>query len=725
LAGVTAQAVRLAISSWKLPATTETVAEGRHKGRPRHAILLADVFTLYPAARAAYEAEQAAAAAPAFPVATRDARPLATRDQLEVVLRADKATLERHDRIRAARLVFLDRTVRPLMADCHPMELRRFQGGLPQEFRQAALRWLLTHEEGKALLERLGTVPSTNTIARWWQALVQDPTGNGLKPAHTAAGRPRKTDRNADLETIILGAYGRCRTYRGAAEWLQSQGIAISEATVRRFFARQDPVIERGILDGPRKALMDHGPYVSRAKSLPFQCFSADGHTLDRMVVDHMVHPGEEITSFHPVVYVVYDVGSGAPLALTLGRTLNRYLVLKAIATAILRCGVVPDCVQTDNGSEVKNALFYDKAEDRDYFEKMGARWTLSLPYNAKSKPVERENLEVKRRFAAIFPAYTGGNPSERPRDPLADAIRGGHVDTLETVELQLESWRQAECQRIRTIKGRKILPQRALEEMKAALVAELGPDHPRFIRSGEEWRILPGLKARTVAGFVTTRIEGQVLRYGASCLAGLTFDDLEVRVSPWDVRLAWLTRGNELVTALDWMPDAPALGQHPVEVNQVDLTQLREASNVRKALSRKIRQGEAAKQAIFAMEGKLGGALLADAHANAPEMEVTEIRELTPDDRAAVAALRADMALPAIPAPEPPVSDRREAPASRAQIQSDLDWVLFVLAHPEDASQEEIREVNGRLTRDKALQLQLQNRLGHIPAPLSYPKEA
>jgi hypothetical protein len=63
--------------------------------------------------------------------------------------------------------------------------------------------------------------------------------------------------------------------------------------------------------------------------------------------------PGEELAPFRPKLYMVRDVGSGAYLSIQLGNSLNRYLVYMAIAEAIIRFGVIPEALQTDNGSEI------------------------------------------------------------------------------------------------------------------------------------------------------------------------------------------------------------------------------------------------------------------------------------------------------------------------------------------------------------------------------------
>ncbi len=726
LTGLDERRIRKAISSGKLPATEETVQEGRHKGRIRYSVALADLFAYAPAARAAWEQAQAdLAARQVMPVATRQARPALKRDPLQVVLRANPASLERAQVIQRARLALLEKAVRPAVASLPEGQRRRAKAGLPGWVRTDALSWLLGSVEGQQLLPLLGGAPSASTLNRWWRALVADPSGDALKPRHSACGRPRATDLTPGLEDEIRGAYAYTGSFRGAAEVLQQKGYSLSEATVRRRLSELDPAILLALRKGERKALTDLGPYVRRRPSLPFQCWSIDGHTLDALVLWDDPLPGEKLDPFRPQLYVVRDVGSGAILACQIGHGLNRYLPLMAIADAILHFGVIPEAIQPDNGSEVRNVLFEGDEDLVGYWAQLGMDWKdgqalvhHALPYNSRSKPVERDFRTLTEGFSARLPAYVGGSPSARPGAPLAAAKAGGHFETVASLKARLNAWLGEKIQQERIVQRRRITPCLALQEMRDRLVQELGADHPRFVRPGQEWRVLPGLRARLVRGFVCARIEGQDLRFHTPVLDGLDVDGLTVRINPWDITQAWLCRGNELLDALTYVPDGPELG-----AGSTDVVALRIAKNIERRQKGIIRQATLLQERNRREAGMLTGH---QALAAAPVEPPRELgRDLTQEQQALAAQIEAQLGLQAIPQLDPALG--RPAPAERRHIQDDLDWALFVLNHPEQADPEEIRELNAALRSDSdpTLRLRLTQALGAAPSPIPLPKEA
>ncbi len=434
---------------------------------------------------------------------------------------------------------------------------------------------------------------------------MKDPTGAALKPRWTSCGRIRKTDADPELVKKIEAAYALTGNFTHASEHLRRLGTALSEATIRRHFKGVDPAILVGLRMGARKAITDHGPYVRRAPSLPFQCWSIDGHTLDALVLWEEPLPGEKLDPFRPQLYMVRDVGSGAILSAQIGHGLNRYLPFMAIAEAILRTGVIPEHIQSDNGGEVKNRLFLGDEDTVGYFNQLGmgwsegqALWRGALPYNSRSKPIERDFRTFTEGFTSQLPAYVGGNPSARPGDPLNEARKAGHFETVASLKAKVEGWIHAQLQKERTVQRRRILPVRALEEARTRLAEELGPQHLRFVRTGHEWRVLPGLKARLVRGFVVARIEGQELRFHTALLDTLHAEGLEVRIWPWDVTKAWLVRGGELVDTLQFVPDGPALG------GAVDVVALRIAKNIERRQRGILRQ---AKQELERNQRELG----------------------------------------------------------------------------------------------------------------------
>ncbi|WP_257311193.1 hypothetical protein [Geothrix fuzhouensis] len=687
------------MTSGRLEAEPIPSADPRRKGQVEYLALPEAVFTLWPEARAAYEARMVAQAQ-----AVATVEPRIKRDPQQVVLRANPEALQRARQVQQARLKLLEKT-RLLLAEQGPQR-RSTKKGLPGAVRQAAITWLLTTQEADDVRQVLGEIPSTSSLNRWWAALAEDPSGESLRPQWSACGRPRLVEQQPELLDKITGAFAHSGSFALATEYLQAAGVAISEATLRRVVSSLDPAIRMGLRFGARKAQTDLGPYVRRRPSLPFQCWSIDGHTEDSMWIWEDLLPGEQPKGFRPNIYAVRDVGSGALLSLTVGYNLNRYLPFMAIAEAILRTGIIPETIQSDNGREVRNRFFLGDDDLVGYFPQLGmgwkdgeALWRGALPYNSRSKPVERDFLNVKQRFSALIPTFTGGTPSTRPGDPIAEALRRGQIETLDNLNLRLEAFRQAEMDRIRTIHGHQIHPRQALEQAKARLLKELGPEHPRFIRPGEEWRVLPSLKAQKVRGYVTCRIEGQDLRFSAPILHEINADNLTVRLSPWDVRQAWLCRGGELLDTLTFVPDGPELG-----AAGTDVVSLRIMQNAKKAQIAVIKRAELERDRIRTAEGfQIGRPTLKVI----PQPPV-EINDLTDDQLLRAQEQMAELGLPeptpvqAVPEPE------TLAPQGRAGIKDRLDWCRYMLTHPDDADDAERRDFDRYLDQNPLVRQQL-----------------
>jgi hypothetical protein len=607
LVGCSRQAILKAISTGKLKAEPVAIEEGRRKGRTEYRISAEALFDLYPNARTTFDAHQADIRSRELPETfpavypVQPTPPRMKRDPLTVAMRANAESLEREQTVHLARLDLIHQVRIWVLQSLSPYHQAQAKLRLPDEIRVKTLAWLATTPEGHELIGCLGRIPSTDTLSRWWHAYAKDPSGESLRPLWTACGRVRKTDANPELAEKIEAAYAFTGNFNSTAKYLVTQGVDVSPATVRRHLKGLDPAILVGMRMGSRKALADHGPYVRRAPSRPFQCWSMDGHSLDVGVIWEEPRPGEVLRPFRPDLYVVRDVGSGTILSIAVGKGLNRYMALQALAEAILRTGVIPEMIQTDNGSEICNALMKGKEATTGYFAQLGmhwkdgeALWTRALPYNARSKPVEEDFRVLKDRFSARYPTFTGGNPSKRPGDPLKAAHKEGHFLTVEELEAHLETYRLEHAQTLRLLKGATIHPFEALAEEKARLLNALGSGHPRFYQEDQPWKVLPATSARIERGTVVCSVEGRRLRFMCAALAGLHLEGLEVRISPWDVESAWLCRGGQPIGPLEYLPDGPALGD---EVR--DLVSLRLIKNAQRQIRQQIQRAEANKAKI------------------------------------------------------------------------------------------------------------------------------
>lgn len=609
LAERSSRTIRKMIESGNLVASTVTADFGRRKGKTEYRVFHKDLFSLYPHAREAWETRQAEARKVHEAKVVKAPQPLYKRDPQLVHMRADREVQSKATRIMNARLAFLEATIRPGLRLLSEYERFKIRNTVPKAILEAALRWLLETEDGQAIAARLGKIPSSETLARWWKALCTDPSGMALQPKSFAAGRERITDKIPGLLDQMRGYYRVTKSYRGVSQELKKRGIHVSENTVRRELAQDSEVLEEAGKKGIRKALTDHGPYVRRAPSRPFQCWSIDGHQLDTPVMWDEPLPGEEIVTFRPYVYAVRDVGSGALLACVMGKGLNRYLPLLVLAEAILRFGVIPETIQPDNGSEVVNRLFDGDEDLIGYWDQLGMDWKdgtalvhNALPYNSRSKPVERDFRTFTESFAARFPAYVGSSTSTRPGAPLAEAMAARDLETVASMKAKLNAWLQERINLVRTVQRRRIKPILALDQEKDLLIRELGYHHPRFVRPEDSWKVLPGLKAKVVREMVTCRIEGNELRFATPLVVGTKLDNLTVRINPWDVREAWLCRGGQKLDALEFVPDGPALG-----ASQTDVVSLRIAKNLERQLKGINKKAEAHAQEIQREAGMRG----------------------------------------------------------------------------------------------------------------------
>lgn len=599
LAGISKRAIQKAIHVGRLQATQKMTVTGPNKGRLEFEIGIEALGSLYPQAKERWEARQAEERRNQEARMVQPPASLFKRDAQEVFLRAKPDSMTHAQAAMNARLRFLS-VLQAALRDVPEIERRR---GIPSQIVTDAIAWLVGSQDGKKLLAQLGKIPSSGTLLRWWRAFCADPTGLSLQPKHYAAGRDRLIDKDPALMNEILAAMAVAKSFKGTANILRQAGYEISANTVGRVLAQVPQSVLAAPVKGERKALHDYGPYVRRRASLPFQCWSIDGHTWDAETLWERPGPGEKIQAFRPHLYVVRDVGSGAILACQIGGTgLNRYLALQAIAEAILRWGVIPETIQPDNGSEVRNRLFEgDEADIIGYWDQLGMDWKdgtalvhYALPYNSRSKPVERDFRIFTERFAAQLPGYVGNSPSRRPGAPLDEAMRAGDLETVPSLRAKLYAWLNEWNGTDRTIQRHRINPNRALLEQKDNLIQELGADHPRFIRPGQEWRILPSLKARKVRELIHCRIEGKEFRYYSSILVGLEVEDLTVRINPWDMTQAWLCRGGELLDILEFIPDGSALGD---EIR--DVVALRRVNNIKSQLKTVIRNAKNRADAI------------------------------------------------------------------------------------------------------------------------------
>lgn len=182
-----------------------------------------------------------------------------------------------------------------------------------------------------------------------------------------------------------------------------------------------------------------YSPYIERDLSdvVPGQVWFSDHHQLDVMCVD------DSGQKFFPWLTVWSDWKSGR----WLGWFLHREPpcsdhVFQAFFYAAARFGL-PEVVYMDNGKDYrcidfaggkkKHRLNLDKHRASTLTMELGIEARFALPYNGRTKPIERDFREIKDNFNRYLIGYRGGHVKERP-ERLKKEIKAGalaHVDIV------------------------------------------------------------------------------------------------------------------------------------------------------------------------------------------------------------------------------------------------------------------------------------------------------
>lgn len=108
--------------------------------------------------------------------------------------------------------------------------------------------------------------------------------------------------------------------------------------------------------------------------------------------------------------------------------------ILQTFYHAALKYGL-PEIVYIDNGKDFRakdvtggrKSTKLDAEKAKSTMSLLGIKVIFALPYNAQSKPIERDFRKVKEWFAKMLPGYRGGHVLERP-EKLAREIKTGKI---------------------------------------------------------------------------------------------------------------------------------------------------------------------------------------------------------------------------------------------------------------------------------------------------------
>jgi len=226
--------------------------------------------------------------------------------------------------------------------------------------------------------------------------------------------------------------------------------------TVKRYL-QTIPLQSRILLREGRKACEDKAkPAILRSMDAlaAMEIIESDHHQVDVAVVDEKGHV------FFPWLTIWFDVRARRPLGWILSSTPNSEGIRIALMQTIMKYGV-PKEVHIDNGKDYRAKIFRGekgrfKAEGIEYkndikpsliegiYGQLGIKVHWAIPYNAKTKTVERFFRSLRTEFSVWFRGYRGKNTMEKP-EILAKQWRTGDVMPFDDFKLAIEKWLEVE----------------------------------------------------------------------------------------------------------------------------------------------------------------------------------------------------------------------------------------------------------------------------------------
>ncbi|WP_295586085.1 Mu transposase C-terminal domain-containing protein [uncultured Lamprocystis sp.] len=222
------------------------------------------------------------------------------------------------------------------------------------------------------------------------------------------------------------------------ARQLREEGQAATETAVRRYLASlPSHVLTQGRL-GPRLRQALHGDYVQRTtEGLPAgHCYVGDGHTIDV----YLRHP----TGHHPYrpeLTVWLDWRSRCVAGWWLSDAESGLTTLFSLSHTIRRHNHVPAFLHIDNGSGFKAQIQTDEATG--FFARLGITPMFALPYNARSKIVERFFRTLEDSFGKRWPSYCGRDRDDEARADLLKRFKRdpSALPTVDQYKEGLAAW--------------------------------------------------------------------------------------------------------------------------------------------------------------------------------------------------------------------------------------------------------------------------------------------
>lgn len=166
----------------------------------------------------------------------------------------------------------------------------------------------------------------------------------------------------------------------------------------------------------------------------------------DHAQIDVLVMAGDKIVA--PWLTAWRDLKTGKFLGWFLhAEAPNSDHIFQAFYAAAMQYGL-PKHVLIDNGKDYRSKDFaggrrkpkpeIDEEKARPMLLLLGIEPHFALPYNAQTKPIERDFLKIKEWFSKAHVGYRGGDVIERP-ERLAAEVKAGSLIDFEQLETGLD----------------------------------------------------------------------------------------------------------------------------------------------------------------------------------------------------------------------------------------------------------------------------------------------
>ena len=242
--------------------------------------------------------------------------------------------------------------------------------------------------------------------------------------------------------------------YMYTVGWAKKRGYDVSRLPKAAAFVRRlkSEVPEHAVFrarHGAAAANRKYGFYIKRDFSdvLSGECWVSDHMQLDVAVTCKV--EGREKTVF-PWLTVMRDFKSGRWVGWYLhAEAPNSNHIFMAFYRAASAHGI-PSYLYLDNGKDYRCIDFaggrrsvkleIDEMRTTSMCASLGITVIYAIPYNAQSKPVERDFLLLKEWFSKHNVGYRGGNVVERP-ESLNDKIKAGKIMAIEEIEKHIDTF--------------------------------------------------------------------------------------------------------------------------------------------------------------------------------------------------------------------------------------------------------------------------------------------